>query len=158
MARIPMPLLALMGACFLALVCTFTFMLWPKDAPKAPPPTVVATHRSPPAKDAPKAPPPTVEERERPARKPVYVPKPRPAPEPEPEATPGRPSEAVRRQVYYELVVAEDKARREADSNPTRRQALAVLYKLAVIRRYDLPVEEVRRISIEGVANGWPMP
>jgi len=79
--------------------------------------------------------------------------------QPEPvKPTPGRPSEAVRRQVYYELVAAEDRARRDAGNDPTRRQRLEVIYKLGVIQAHGLPVEEVRRISIEGVVKDWPMP
>ena len=80
-------------------------------------------------------------------------------------------SEERKRQIFYDLVVAEDKADREAlqrhpvlnPLNPSMDYArlynkLEKEYKEDVARKYGLSQEQVDEIIVEGVMNEWPMP
>jgi len=55
-------------------------------------------------------------------------------------------SEETRRQIFYDLVVAQDSGVEDEEA-----------YEI-IAQKYDVSIEVVRKIAIEGVMQGWPMP
>ena len=76
-------------------------------------------------------------------------------------------SEAVRRQVYREIAVAEDRGTREAmarvPDSRIKEQAkledtLQEKYKTEVLKKYKLTQDQASKIALEGAQKGWPAP
>lgn len=73
-------------------------------------------------------------------------------------------SEEMRRQVFREITAAEDRATREAMSRVPDSQIMKQIdlerelsskYKLEVARKYGLSEEQLLKVTVEGVTNGW---